>query len=189
MKAAKAAEKERDLPQVEALSIAAPRYCPLLDSFVECDPESPAKGLTEHVHNALCTSPQPSKVADACTFWREIIGELFVPRRWGNFVFDHMAIPDSEQSRTRQKDFELALFALEKVETVVRGIRDAAFEIDPSARDGLYNCASLLVKDVSRTVFILQDIVLARVDGLDYMERGRRALMFDFQQAADETYS
>ncbi len=101
--------------------------------------------------------------------------------RWGEFAYNHLAIPDGEQFRQRMKDFESVLFTVDKLAAIAGKISDAAFDIDPSGTRGPVLEANWLSRDVGLASLHLEQIVSLRRESLDCLQSFANQRMLEFQ--------
>lgn len=85
-------------------------------------------------------------------------------RRWGKCIFNELAdLPDGDPLLVSYE--ELSSDA-EELTASMRALLDAAFEADPSARQGIYHEACSVDKLVSNVINIVGELVILRMDSV-----------------------
>ncbi len=97
-------------------------------NFLDANIDSPTSVLYKHLENILQFAPDPKMVESACEYWGFAL-EGLIGCEWGDFVFDMLAVPDSEQYRQRRRDFTKVLHGLECAIEAIALVRSSAFSL------------------------------------------------------------
>lgn len=141
-------------------------------SIVNGEVPSPGAAIREHIYNAIDGVPRGSNIEHACRFWSRALDGLHC-RPWGEFLYNHLAIPTSNFQTAHMREFEEALQAMELMTEEIDKLHRRAFEEEPSGRERTFAQTKELLAKANKANLVMTDIILLRNCGLDSLEEAR----------------
>ncbi len=102
-------------------------------------------------------------------------------RAWGDFVYDQLAIVDSDLFTAHLQDMEKVLVAFAGVDKAIQRIYEAALGQDLSVKSWVALHAEGLAMDVTASINIVEDILVFRRTGLLVLQDAKERCSLDFQ--------
>ncbi len=143
--------------------------------------DSPASAVHGHLVSAVFYEPDTKILPKLNRYWERALDGI-KGRAWGDFVYDQLAIVDSDLFTARLKDMEDVLFAFAGVEKAIQRICEAAVRRDPLAKSSVALCVKGLAMDVTTSMNIVEEILVFRRTGLLVLQDAKEHCSLDFQR-------
>lgn len=132
--------------------------------------EPPTAAVHGFLVGAPFYEPETKSLPKLSRYWERTLDGL-CGRNWGEFVYDQLAIVDSDVLDSRMRDMEGILVAFGEVDKSIARLLSLALAVDPSATSPVALLAKRAAMDITASINIAEELIAFRSTGLLYLAR------------------
>lgn len=146
--------------------------------------EQPTTVVRGHLFSATFYEPETKNASKLIRYWGRML-DGFKGKTWGEFLYDQLAVADSESFATCLQDLEYVLESFPGVEEAVArvhasAVKEAEAANSVAARSAM-DAAQELVEDAAGSRSILEELIAFRLAGLLPLQRAKDMQILEFQ--------